>query len=166
MANLWQFSQGHPKPAFSEKLQRGYAGKFFKNRLKSSLRLKGSKALWRKLHDPLFSMHLKCKDWKGFWRKQRLQSCPNGQVTSIFARSPKIRIFWKSAKGVPNEISQNLPKSSPPSNGPKALRRKWHYPLISMHLKCKDWGRFWRKKRLKECPKLSLIHIWRCRRRG
>ena len=35
-------------PHFSEKVQRGDQGKFFKNRLKSSLRLKISKALWRK----------------------------------------------------------------------------------------------------------------------
>ena len=72
MAQLSQFKQGHPKPAFSEKVQRGDQGKFFKNRPKSSPRLKGPKALWRKWHYPLISMHLKCKDWKRFWRKQRL----------------------------------------------------------------------------------------------
>ena len=38
MAKLWQFKQGHPKPAFSEKVQRGHQGKFFKNRLKSTAR--------------------------------------------------------------------------------------------------------------------------------
>ena len=37
MAQLLQFLQGHPKPAFSEKVQKGDQGKFFKNRLKSSL---------------------------------------------------------------------------------------------------------------------------------
>ena len=37
MAKLWQFKQGHPKPAFSEKVQRGHQGKFFKNRLKVPL---------------------------------------------------------------------------------------------------------------------------------
>ena len=34
------FLQGHPKPAFSEKVQRGDQGKFFKNRLKGSPCLK------------------------------------------------------------------------------------------------------------------------------
>ena len=29
--------------------------------------------------------------------------------------------------------------------GPKAVLRKWHYQLISMHLKCKDWRRFCEK---------------------
>ena len=55
-----------PKPAFSEKVQRGDQGKFFKNRPKSSLRLKGPKALWRKWHYARTSMHLKCKDWRRF----------------------------------------------------------------------------------------------------
>ena len=87
------FLQGHPKPAFSKKVQRGDQEKFFKNRPKSSPRLKGLKALWRKWHYPPIKMHLKCKDWKGFWRKQRLQKCPNGEVKTIFARLPETRIF-------------------------------------------------------------------------
>ena len=62
MAKLLQFLQGHPKPAFSEKVQRGDQGKFFKNRPKSSPRLKGKKALWREWHYPLTSMHVNCKD--------------------------------------------------------------------------------------------------------
>ena len=58
MAKLWQFLQGHPQPAFSEKVQRGDQGEFFKNRPKSSPRLIGAKALWRKWHYPVISMHL------------------------------------------------------------------------------------------------------------
>ena len=81
------FLQGNQKSAFSKKVQRGDQEKFFKNRPKSSPRLKGLKALLRKWHYPLIRLHLKCKDWRGFWRKQRLQKCPNGQVTTIFARS-------------------------------------------------------------------------------
>ena len=49
--------QGHPKPEFTEKMQRGDQGKLFKIRLKSSHRLKGLKAPWRKRHYPLISMH-------------------------------------------------------------------------------------------------------------
>ena len=63
MAEFWQFKQSHPKPAFSEKVQTGDQGKFLKNRPKSSPRLKGPKALWRKWHYPRTSMHLKCKNW-------------------------------------------------------------------------------------------------------
>ena len=44
MAKLWQFSRGHSKPAFSEKVQREEQKKFFKNRPKSKPRLKGRKS--------------------------------------------------------------------------------------------------------------------------
>ena len=93
MAKLWQFLQGHPKPAFSEKVQRGDQGKFFKNRPKSSPRLKGPKALWRKWHYPLIRMHLKCKDWGRFRRKRWVEKCPNGEVMAILERSHKTLIF-------------------------------------------------------------------------
>ena len=119
MAKLWQFSQGHPKPSFSEKVQGGTNTNLsklaqkdalalkaqkhsrpnrIKNRQKSSLRLKFSKALWRKQHYPLISMHLNCKDWTRFGCKHRLQKCPNGQVITIFARSHKTRILVKKCK--------------------------------------------------------------------
>ena len=97
-------------PHFSEKVERGDQGKFFKNRPKSSPCLKNPKALWRKLNYTLIKINVKCKDWKIFWRKQRLQKCPNGQVMAIIARSPKTRIFWKSANGGPREIFQKSPK--------------------------------------------------------
>ena len=99
MAKLWPFPQGHPKPAFSVKVQTGDQGKFLKNRPKSSPRLKGPKAHLRKWYYPLISAHLKCKHRKTFWRKQLLQNCPNAQVITVFARSLKTRIFLKSAKG-------------------------------------------------------------------
>ena len=93
MAKFWQFRQRHPKPAFSEKVQKGDQKKFFKNRPKSSPHLKGPIALWPKWHYPLISMLLKCKDGRRFWRKKHLQKCPNGQGMAIFVRSPKTRIF-------------------------------------------------------------------------
>ena len=119
MAKLWQFSQGHPKPSFSEKVQRGTNTNLsklaqkdalalkaqkhsrpnrIKNRLKRSLPLKFSKALCRKQHYPLISMHLKYKEWTRFGCKHRLQKCPNGQVITIFARSLKTRILVKKCK--------------------------------------------------------------------
>ena len=87
------FLQGHPRPAFSKKVQRGDQRKFFKNRPESSPRLKGLKALWHKWYYSLISIHLNCKDWKIFCRNQRLQNSPNGQVVAIFSRSPKSPIF-------------------------------------------------------------------------
>ena len=44
MVKLWQFLQGHPKAAFSEKVQKGDQGKLFKNRPKRCPRLKGLKS--------------------------------------------------------------------------------------------------------------------------
>ena len=93
MAKLWQFRQGHPKPAFSEKVQRGDQKIFFKNRPKRGPRLKGPTAPWPKRHYPSIRMQLKFKDWRKFWRKKQLQKCPNGQGMAIFAKSPKTRIF-------------------------------------------------------------------------
>ena len=120
MAKLWQFSQGHPKPEFYVKVQTGDQGKFLKNRPQSSPRLKSPKAHWREWHYPPVCTHLKCKHWRTFWRKQRLQKCPNGQVIAIFPRSPKSRIFWKSANGGPREIFQKSPKKMPSLKRPKS----------------------------------------------
>ena len=100
MAKLREFLQDHPKPAFSEKVQRGDQGKFFLNSPKK----------WCKWHCPVISIHLKCKNSRRFRRKQRLQRCPNGQVMAIFGRSPKTRIFWKKAKGTPRETFKKSPK--------------------------------------------------------
>ena len=76
IAELWQFSQGHLKPEFSEKVQRGDQGKLVKNRLKTSPRLEGPKALWRRWHYRLSSMHLKCKNWKRLWGKKATSKVP------------------------------------------------------------------------------------------
>ena len=98
IAKLWQFFQGHPKPAFSVKVQRGDQGKFFKNRPKSSPRLKGPKARWRESHYPLICTHLKCKHWKTYWCKQRLQKCPDRQVMAIFCKVTQHPHFVKKCK--------------------------------------------------------------------
>ena len=160
MAQLWQFRQGHTKPAFSEKVQRGDEEKFFKNHPKSSRCLKGWEALLCKLNYTLIKMHLKCKEWRRFWRKQRLQNCPNNQVMAILARSPKTRIFWRSAKGDQGKFFKNRPKSSLRFKGLKALWRKCHYPRTTMHLKRKDWKRLWRRRLLQKCPNGRVIAIF------
>ena len=152
MAKLWQFLQGHPKKAFSKKVERGNQGKIFKNRPKSSPRLKGPKGFWRKWHNPLISMHLKTKDCERFWHKKRLKECPNCQVMAIFAWSPKTRIFWKSLKGGQGKFFKNRPKSSLRLKSSKALCRRWNYPQTTMLLRCKDWTRFWGKKAAPKVP--------------
>ena len=147
-------------PHFVKKCKGGTKVSLSKIAKKSSPRFKGLRALWRKRHYPLISIHFKCRNWKRFSRKQRLQKCPNGQVMAIFARSPKSRIFWKSAKGGPKEIFKYRPKRCPPLKGPKAYWRKWHYPLISVRLKCKNWRRFRHKQRLKKGPNGEVMAIF------
>ena len=93
-------------PHFLKKCKRRTKGNFSKIAIKKSLRLKGPKALCRKWHYPRTTMLLRCKDWRRYWRRKRLQKCPNGEVMAIFARSPKTSIFLKSAKGGPIEIFQ------------------------------------------------------------
>ena len=95
MAKLWQFLQGHPKPAFSEKVQRGDQGKFFKNRPKSGPRLKGPKALLRKWHYPLISMRLKGKDWKRFWGKKAAPKTPGWPSYGNFSKVTQNPHFLK-----------------------------------------------------------------------
>ena len=82
--------------------------------------MKGLRALWRKCHYPVICIHLYSKDWRRFWRTTRLYECPNCQVMAIFARSPKTRIFCKSAKGGPREIFQKSPKKMPSLKRPKS----------------------------------------------
>ena len=96
---LQQFLQGHPKPAFSEKEQRGDQEKFFKNRPKSSPRLKGLKALWRKWHYRLIGMHLKSKDWKRFCSKKQLQRVPEWASYGNFSKVTQNPHFQKNCKG-------------------------------------------------------------------
>ena len=140
MAKLWQFLQGHPKPAFSEKVQKGDQGKLFKNRPEGCPRWKGQKALWRKWHCPPICIHLKNKDWKRFRRKQRLQRCPNGQVMAILGRSPQTRIFGKKANGRPRETFKKSPEKYPSLQRAKRTLAKMSlscnlYPLILQRLK-------------------------------
>ena len=55
-----------PNPHFLKKCKGGTKKKFSK----SSPRLRGPKAHWRKWYYPLSSTHLKCKNWRRFWSKK------------------------------------------------------------------------------------------------
>ena len=140
-------------PHFSEKVERGDQGKFFKNRPKSSPCLKNPKALWRKLNYTLIKINFKCKDWRIFWRKKRLKSVRMGKLWQFSQGHPKAAFSEKVQRGDEDKFFNVPQKNSPHLKGPTALWRKWHYPLISMQLKCKDWRKLWRKKKLQKCPK-------------
>ena len=108
MAKLWQFSQGHPKPAFSEKVQRGDQGKFFKNRLKSKPRLNKN--------------------------KRASKSARLAKFLQFLQGHPKPAFSKKEQKGDQEKFFKNHPKSSPRLKGPKTLWRKCHYPVNCIRL--------------------------------
>ena len=134
MAKLQQFLQGHPKPAFSEKVQRGDQGKFFKNRPKRCTRWKGPKALWRKWHYPLISMHLKSKTWKRFRRKQLMV-----KLWQFSKGHPEPACSEKKAKRRLRETFKKSPKKYPSLQKAKSTLAKMSlscnlYPLILQRL--------------------------------
>ena len=128
MAKLLRFSQGHPKPAFSEKVQSGDQGKFFKNRPKSSPRLKGLKALWRKWHYPKISMHLKSKERleKILGQKAAPKVPERSSYGNFWQDHPKPAFSEKVQRGDQGKFFKNRPKISPRLKSLKALWRKWY----------------------------------------
>ena len=99
MEKLWQFSRDHSKPAFSKKVQRGDQRNFFKNRPKRCPRLRGLKALWRKWHYPLISMHLKCKDWKRLCVNSGSKRAQMAKLWQFKQRHPKPAFSEKVHRG-------------------------------------------------------------------
>ena len=118
-----------------------------KNRPKSRPTIRAQKTPRRKSHYPLISMRLKCKHRTTFWRKRRLEKRTQSRVLPNFAKALKSAIFWVLAKRGPRK---NRPKSRPTIRAQKTPRRKSHYPLISMRLKCKHRTTFWSKRWLEK----------------
>ena len=99
MAKLWQFLQGHPKPAFPETVQMGDHGKCFKNHPKSSPRLKRPKALWRKWHYPLIIMHLNGKTAEDFGENSGSKSARMAKLSQFLQGHPKPAFSEKVQRG-------------------------------------------------------------------
>ena len=89
------------------------------------------------------------------------------------SKSARMAKLWQFSKGLPKpafsekvqmrdqeKFFKNRPKRCPRWKGPKSLWRKCHYPLISMHLKCKAWKRSKRRQRLKKCPNGKVMAIF------
>ena len=136
MGKLWQFSQGHPKPAFSEKVPKGGPREIFQKSPKktqpSFKRL--PKALWRgdqgkffKWHYPLISMHLKCKDWRRFWRKKG-------------SKSTRMTKLWQFSQGHPKPAFSEC-KGGTKGNFSKIAQKVGLVSNPHFLKKCKDWGR-------------------------
>ena len=99
MDKLWQFLQGHPKPAFSVKVQRGDQGKFFKNRLRGSPRLKGPKGHWRKWHYPLIFLLFKVQTLENIFAQTAAPEVPEWPSYGNFREVIQNPHFLKKCKG-------------------------------------------------------------------
>ena len=81
----------------------------------------------------------------------KLQQFLQGQPKPAFSEKMQ---RWDQGK-----FFKNRPKSNHRLKGLRALWRKRHYPPISMRLKCKDYQRFWCKRRLQKCPNNQVMAI-------
>ena len=89
---------------------------------------------------------------KIFAQKAAAKRARMTKLVQFLQRHPKPAFSEKVLRGDQGKFFQNLPKSRPRSKGPKAHLHKWHYPLISMRLKSKDWKRFGGKKAAPKVP--------------
>ena len=82
--------------------------------------------------NPCQSLHFKCVLIRDYYH---LCESGFGHFMAIFSRSPKTCIFSeKVQRGDQGKFVINRPKRNPRLKVQKALLRKWHYPLISIHL--------------------------------
>ena len=99
-------------PHFLKKVQRGDQRRFFKNRLRSSPRLKGPKAHLRKWHYPLISMHLNGKAWRRFSGKKaapKVPECPSyNNFCKVTANSHFLKKCKVGTKGNFSKIEQKV----------------------------------------------------------
>ena len=88
----------------------------------------------------------------------KVRQWPNYGNFCKVTQNPHFLRKWKG--GTKGNFSKIAQKKRPRLKGPKGFWRKWHYPVISMRLNTKDWERFWREKRFKECPNCQVMAIF------
>ena len=115
--NLGQVTQN---PHFLKKCKGGTKGNLSKIAFKVVFVWKAQKHSGANGIIPELACTWSAKTGEDFGAKKRLLKFPYGQVLAVFARSPKTRIFWKSAKGGPREIFQKSPKKIPSLKRPKS----------------------------------------------
>ena len=99
MAKLWQFLKRHPKPAFSDKVQTGDQGKFFKDRPKSSPCLKGPNALAQMLlSSNYYALKVQALE-KILEQKSGSKSCLIAKLFQFLQGHPKPAFSEKVEKG-------------------------------------------------------------------
>ena len=125
MAKLWQFLQGHPKPAFSEKVQRGDQGKFFKNRPKSGPRLKGQKHSAANGIILLLACTYSAITGKDFGANSGSKSARMAKLWKFLRNYSKPAFSEKVQRGNQEKFFKIRPKGNPRLKGPRGLWRKW-----------------------------------------
>ena len=155
---LLQFWQGHPKPAFSKKVQRGDQRKFLKKRLKSSPRLKGPKSLQHKWHYPLISMLLKGKDQRRFCGEKatpKVHERPSEGNFRKVTQSPHFLKTW-GTKG----NFQKSPKKQPSFKRPKGTLAQMALSRNQYALKVQRLEKIAPQKKLQKCLKGQVFAIF------
>ena len=88
------------------------------------------------------------------------KSARMAKVMQFLEGHSKQEFSVKVQRGDREKIFKNRPESTPRFKGPRPLWRKSHYPLICIHLYCKDWTRFWRIRWLQKCPNGQVMAIF------
>ena len=100
------FGKVTQNPHFLKKERRGDQGKFFKNRPKTSPRLKGPKALWCKLHSTLISYTSSAKIGEDFDAENGTKSTRMGQLSEFLQGHPKPAFSEKVQRGDQGKFSK------------------------------------------------------------
>ena len=74
------------------------------------------------------------KTAKDFGAKSGCKSARMAKLWQFLQGHPKAPFSKKVERGDQRKFFKNRPKSGSPFKNPKALRRKWHYPVNSMRL--------------------------------
>ena len=130
MARLWQFSEGHSKPGFSEKVQRETKRSFSKIAQKSSPPFKKANSTLAQMTLSSNKYALKVQGLEKILAQKAALKVPKWRSYGNFEKvtqNPQVQ------RGDEGKFFKNRPKSKPRLKGPKALWRKWHSTLRSMH---------------------------------
>ena len=93
MAKLWQFWQGHQKPAFSEKVQRRDQGKFLKNRPKKLTSIKRPKSTLEEMALSCNSYAIQVRALKMILVQKAAPKVPERSSCCNFGKVTQTRIF-------------------------------------------------------------------------
>ena len=115
------FLQCHPKPTFSEKVQKGDQGKFFKNHPKCSPRLKGLKALAQMALSSNQNALKVQRLEKSLREKSMSKSARMAKLWQFLPGHPKPAFSEKVLSGDQGKVFKNRQKRSPRLKGLKGL---------------------------------------------